>query len=400
MALTGSTTLLPKFLPPADFEEEKGRGGGGAEEEREGGEGEEEEGPAGEGGPGARQKEGPDGWAQHLADMKAMEERRYKGILFVQTEEEEEEEEADASYLLSSWPCSSSTTTVVRLQCWYFLVTDAPRVYVSPSGVVRPKMLRIMAGMVQKDSCSVMARLVLLVTVYLVLCFFLSVFRPEMLGIMAGLVQVAFFGMCKAWFAGILTIVPRAVLLLVVSSPKMPVIMAGIDHRTVWRFTGAVLGQGFLHARWCAMCGVMVQTVQYTVWRFRSCSSSRSSTLPFDAQWQFPMVQSSADHRDSPVRIWWSMSLFAGFPQVQAVVDRLVSRSHSCSPLTLHSCCCQLGVQALQNSSTGAVCEKTVEIPLLLLFLTPDLQYIDKVVDCPGCGLHAWLTADVQRQVP
>ena len=25
----------------------------------------------------------------------------------------------------------------------------------------------------------------------------------------------------------------------------MSVIMAGMDHRTVWRFTGAVLGQGF-----------------------------------------------------------------------------------------------------------------------------------------------------------
>ena len=32
-------------------------------------------------------------------------------------------------------------------------------------------MLRIMAGMVQKDSCSGMARLVLLLTVHLVLCF-------------------------------------------------------------------------------------------------------------------------------------------------------------------------------------------------------------------------------------
>ena len=73
--------------------------------------------------------------------------------------------------------------------------------------------------------------------------------------------------------------------------PKMPVVMAGMDHRTVWRFTSAVLGQGYLRARWCAMSGVVVQTVQHTVWRFRSCRSSRSSTLPFDAQWQFPMVQ-------------------------------------------------------------------------------------------------------------
>ena len=35
-------------------------------------------------------------------------------------EEEEEEEEADASCLLSSWPRSSSTTTVVCLQCWFY----------------------------------------------------------------------------------------------------------------------------------------------------------------------------------------------------------------------------------------------------------------------------------------
>ena len=55
-----------------------------------------------------------------------------------------------------------------------------------------------------------------------------------------------------------------------------------------WSFTGAVLGQGFLHARCCATCGVLVQTVQY--WRFRSCSSSRSSTLPVDTQRQIPMV--------------------------------------------------------------------------------------------------------------
>ena len=55
-----------------------------------------------------------------------------------------------------------------------------------------------------------------------------------------------------------------------------------------WSLTGAVLGQGFLHARCCATCGVLVQTVQY--WRFRSCSSSRSSALPVDTQRQIPMV--------------------------------------------------------------------------------------------------------------
>ena len=65
-----------------------------------------------------------------------------------------------------------------RLRQWFACkagVTgdDVPRV-MFPSGVVRPKMLCIKAGMVQKDSCSGMARLVLLVTVHLVLCFFPS----------------------------------------------------------------------------------------------------------------------------------------------------------------------------------------------------------------------------------
>ena len=109
-------------------------------------------------------------------------------------EEEEEEEEAD------QWSACYAG----------FTGDDAPRV-MFPSGVARPKMLRIlagidqkdrcsgifkagfagyntpravlsflvrqpmklciMAGMVQKDSCSGMARLVLLVTVHLVLCF-------------------------------------------------------------------------------------------------------------------------------------------------------------------------------------------------------------------------------------
>ena len=50
-----------------------------------------------------------------------------------------------------------------------------------------------------------------------------------------------------------------------------------------WSLTGAVLGQ-----RCCAMCGVLVQTVQY--WRFRSCSSSWSSSLPVVLQRQIPMV--------------------------------------------------------------------------------------------------------------
>ena len=76
-----------------------------------------------------------------------------------------------------------------------------------------------------------------------------------MLGIMVGMDQ-------ETWFAGF-GVVPRAVLLLVVR-PQMPVIMAGMDHGTVWGFTGAVLGQGLLLAR-CCPTFVLVQTVFYTV---------------------------------------------------------------------------------------------------------------------------------------
>ena len=83
--------------------------------------------------------------------------------------------------------------------------------------VRRPMKLCIMAGMVQKDSCSGMARLVLMVTVHLVLC--------------------------------------------------SPLCLQAQDARLHGRhgpqdsleFTGAFLGQGFLHARRCATCGVLDQ---------------------------------------------------------------------------------------------------------------------------------------------
>ena len=116
------------------------------------------------------------------------------------------------------------------------------------------------------DSYIGIARLVLLVTVHLVLCFFPCLqardarhhgwYGP------GGLVD---------WFLTLSLALCSSCCL----RPEMPVIMAGMDHKSV-RFTGAVLGQGFLHARCCAT-SVLVQTVLYTVWRFRSCSSSRSS---------------------------------------------------------------------------------------------------------------------------
>ena len=53
-------------------------------------------------------------------------------------------------------------------------------------------MFCITTGLVQMDSYIGIARLVLLVTMHLVLCFF-PCRQPEMLGIMAGIVQVAWF---------------------------------------------------------------------------------------------------------------------------------------------------------------------------------------------------------------
>ena len=92
-----------------------------------------------------------------------------QGILFVQAEEEEEEEEADAR-------TSSLPGRARRRQRQWFACTagvtgnDVPRV-LFPSGVARPKMLDIMAGLVQMDSYSGIARLVLLVSLHLLLCF-------------------------------------------------------------------------------------------------------------------------------------------------------------------------------------------------------------------------------------
>ena len=218
-------------------------------------------------------------WAQHLADMKAMEERRNKASS--SSKRKRKKRRKRRTPRTSSLPGRARR----RLRQWFacsagFTGDDVPCI-MFPSGVVRPKMLRIMAGMVQKDSCSGMARLVLLVTVHLVLCFLPSLqardarhhgrYGPE------GLV---------CWFLPMSLALCSSCCL----RPKMPVFMAGMDHRTVWSFTGAVLGQGFLHARCCATCGVMVQTVQYTVWRFRSCSSSWSPTLPVGTQRQIPMV--------------------------------------------------------------------------------------------------------------
>ena len=167
----------------------------------------------------------------------------------------------------------------------------------------------------------------------------------------------------------------------------MPVFMAGMDHRTVWRFTGAVLGQGFLHARCCATCGVMVQTVQYTVWRFRSCSSSRSSTLPFDAQWQFPMVLFVQKTIEFPQFVFGGRCpCLQVFAQVQLWID---SSDSQLQPVDSPPRCAGLQVpqvRSVRRQSRSHCC-----------CFTPDSQYIDKVVDVP---VVFRMPVVVQQQVP
>ena len=128
-------------------------------------------------------------------------------------------------------------------------------------------MFCITAGLVQMDSYIGIARLVLLVTMHLVLCFFPCLQARD--------------ARHHGWYGpGVLVCWFLALSLALCSScclrPQMPVIMAGMDHRTVWRFKSAVLERGFsmpvvvLRVSWSRQCFTQFG-------RFRSCSSSRSS---------------------------------------------------------------------------------------------------------------------------
>ena len=267
-----------------------------------------------------------------------------------------------------------------------FTGDDVPRV-MFPSGVVRPKMPRIMASLVQKDSCSGMASLVLLVILHLAL-------YPSRCSQAHDASHHGWYGTEGQLFGESLAVVcillPSRCVPFFVFRPKMPVFMAGMD-------TGAFLGQGFLHARCCATCCATVQTVQYTVWRFRSYSSSRSSH-PRRGPEAFPMAQAVQQTIEIPLLPFRrfccagsASSLVAGvektavshiaventfeIPQLQlvdaglrtrlagstgAVVEKTVVFSQFRPDWCSASVCKPAG-------STGAVCEETVDIPLLLL---------------------------------
>ena len=289
-------------------------------------------------------------WAQHLADMKAMEQGRYKPPSSASSSKRKRKKRRKRrTPRTSSLPGRARRRQRQWFACCAGFTGDfVPRV-MFPSGVVRPKMLCIMAGFVQMDSHSGMARLVLLVIVHLVLCFLPSLQA------------------CDAWHHGQygpegLVCLYFTLSLVLCSScclrPKMLVLMAGMDHRTVWRFTGAVFGQGFLHARHCSTCGVMVQTVQYTVWRLRGCSSSQSvDSLSIRSGSSHGPVCSN-NHRGSPVRIWCRCPCcwFSTGAVVEKTVEIPQLQPVDAWPRLFRPA-----------SSTGVVCEKTVEIPLLLL---------------------------------
>ena len=110
-------------------------------------------------------------YAQHLFDMKVLEEHARRNKASSSSKRKRKKRRKRRTPRTSSLPGRARR----RQRQWFacsagFTGDDVPRVMI-PSGVVWPKMLRIMAGMHQEDGYSGMARLVLLLTVHLVLCF-------------------------------------------------------------------------------------------------------------------------------------------------------------------------------------------------------------------------------------
>ena len=180
------------------------------------------------------------------------------------------------------------------LFCWCFCTSRC-----IPPVVLKPMMPCIMAGMDQRDSYLVRVWLWHVQCLFR-WCFCISscippvVLKPMTPRIMAGMDQRDSY-LVRVWqwhvqcwvFLVFLHFALCSLLCLQAQDARLHGRHGPQDR---WRFTGAVLGQGFLHARCCATCGATVQTVQYTVWRFRSCSSSRSSHPRRGAE-AFPMAQ-------------------------------------------------------------------------------------------------------------
>ena len=139
--------------------------------------------------------------------------------------------------------------------------------------------LCIMARMVQKDSCSSMARLVLLVTVHLALCFLPCLqardarhhgrYGPEgfvrhVQGLVCWVLTMS-LALCSSWLSQAQDVRHHG--------RHGPQDSVEVHRCSSW-------ARSFTCC-WSAMSGVMVQTVQKTVWRFHRCSSSsRSSSSP------------------------------------------------------------------------------------------------------------------------
>ena len=274
-------------------------------------------GGAAEGGPGARE-EGPVVGAaprRHEGDGGAT----LQGILFVQAEEEERGGRGGRlvpPLFLAVLVVDNDSGSLAMLVLLVTMSLALCSLLASPS----PGCFASWQVWSRRTAAAVWQGWYCWVTVYLVLCF-LPCLQARDAWHHGQYGPGGFFRHVQGLVCWYLSMSPRAVLLLVVSGPRCPsswlAWTTGQFGASQVQFLDKVFYMPVVCHVWChgpdsAVHCLAVPEVQFI---------TRRSTLPFDAQWQFPMVQTSADHRDSPVRIWWSMSLFAGFPQVQSWID-------------------------------------------------------------------------------
>ena len=231
---------------------------------------------------------------------------------------------------------------------------------------------------------------VLLVTIHLALCS-LFVFAPKMLGILVGMDQKDIYGDVGKDCA-------LALLVLVL------VFIAECGYGAVSKDCAlALLGFGarvhcrmWFHGPDSANCLEVsqLQLIYEAFWkdftRFMREGGPQSSRRCRRHPCRYAVAVPrgpvcSENHRGFPVRTWWSMSLFAGSPQVQSWMDCSDSQLQ---PLTLGLCAgLQVPqVRSVRRQSRSHCC-----------CFTSDLQYIDKVVDVP---VVLRMPVVVQQQVP
>ena len=212
--------------------------------------------------------------------------------------------------------------------------------------VRQPLKLCIMAGMVQKDSCSGMARLVLLVTVHLVLCFLLCLqardarhhgrYGPE-----------GFVRLVQGLFLWVLT---------------MHLALCSLVCRLMMLDIMAVMDQKDTHV-WCPWSDCKL-------WSLRSCSPSLVVDISFAVQRQSYGPDSSSDLRFSPDAVQGGRRPCLQVVQISLSWRRGLSHGPDwSSDHGVSTVCLRQGDRrpfcAGRERSTCAVVEKTVVLPRL-----------------------------------